>query len=74
MTFATKLEIIKRNGNEIYEKDVNGVKSIEIIYKRDRIIIEFDDSSEWDYKIISFNSMDSFQFSEENMGNPYTEK
>ena len=65
MTFATKLEIIKRNGNEIFEKGFNGVKTIEIIYKKDKVIIQFDNSSEWDYKIISVNSLDSYQFSEE---------
>lgn len=65
MAFATKLEILKRNGFEIFEKGENGVKSIEIVYKKDRIIIEFDDSSEWDYKIILFNSIDSFKFTKE---------
>jgi hypothetical protein len=65
MAFATKLEILKRNGYEIFEKGENGIKSIEIVYTNDRIIIEFNDSSEWDYKIISFNSVDSFKFSEE---------
>jgi hypothetical protein len=65
MTFATKLEIIKRNGNEIFEKGLNGVRSIEIIYKKDKVIIEFDNSSEWDYRVISVNSLDSYQFSEE---------
>jgi len=65
MTFATRLELIKRNGNEIFEKGLNGVKSIEIIYKKDKIIIEFDKSSEWDYKIISVHSLDSYQFSKE---------
>jgi hypothetical protein len=65
MTFARKLEIIKRNGNEIFEKGLNGVKSIEVIYKKDKVIIEFDDSLEWDYRIISVNSLDSYQFSEE---------
>ena len=64
MTFATKLELIKRNGNEIFEKGLNGVRSIEIIYKKDKIIIEFDSSSEWDYRIISVHSLDSYQFSE----------
>ena len=65
MTFATKLELIKRNGNEIFEKGLNGVRSIEIIYEKDKVIIEFDNSSEWDYKIISVHSLDSYQFSEE---------
>ena len=65
MTFATKLEIIKRNGNEIFEKGLNGVRSIEIIYKKDKIIIEFDNSSEWDYRVISVHSLDSYQFTEE---------
>lgn len=65
MTFATKLELIKRNGNEIFEKGLNGVRSIEIIYKKDKIIIEFDNSSEWDYRVISVHSLDSYQFSEE---------
>ena len=63
MTFATKLEIIKRNGNEIFEKGLNGVNFIEIIYKKDKVIIEFDNSSEWDYRVISVNSLDSYQFS-----------
>ena len=65
MSFATKLEIIKRNGNEIFEKGLNGVSTIEIIYKKDKVIIEFDNSSEWDYRIISVNSLDSYQFTEE---------
>jgi hypothetical protein len=65
MTFARKLEIIKRNGNETFEKGLNGVRSIEIIYKKDKVIIEFDDSLEWDYRVVSVNSLDSYQFSEE---------
>jgi len=65
MTFATRLELIKRNGNEIFEKGLNGVRSIEIIYKKDKVLIEFDNSSEWDYRVISVNSLDSYQFSEE---------
>ncbi len=65
MTFARKLEIIKRNGTVMFEKGFDGIQSIEIIYDNDRIIIEFDNSSEWDYKIITFDSLDSFRFSEE---------
>jgi hypothetical protein len=65
MTFATKLEILKRNGTELFETGINSVRSIEIGYADDRIIIEFDANSEWDYKIISFYSIDSFQFLEE---------
>jgi hypothetical protein len=65
MTFARKLEIIKRNGIVMFEKGIDGIKSIEIVYENDRIIIEFDNGSEWDYKVITFNSLHSFQFSKE---------
>ena len=65
MTFATKLKIFKRNGIEIFETGVDNVRSIEILYTDNRIIIEFDTKSEWDYKIISIYSLDSFQFLEE---------
>ncbi len=65
MTFARKLEIIKRNGTVMFEKGFDGIQSIEIIYENDRIIIEFDNSTEWDYKVITFDSLDSFRFSEE---------
>ena len=45
--------------------------SIEIIYPDDRIIIEFNTDSEWDCKIISFSSVDSFQFLEEKQAKIY---
>ena len=65
MTFATKLKIFNRNSTELFETGVDDVRSIEIIYTDDRIIIEYDTDSEWDYKIISFSRVDSFQFLEE---------
>lgn len=71
MTFASKLKIFNRNSTELFETGVDDVRSIEIIYPDDRIIIEFDTDSEWDCKIISFSSVDSFQFLEEKQAKIY---
>lgn len=55
---ASKLEI----NNQIYEKDVNNVKSIFINTEDRTIKIDFEDKTEWESKIFFLENVESISY------------